>query len=417
MVARLHEKMTGWKRMLHPDTRLHVFDRSIGQGIRATKNIPKGTVVWVRDALDLVIHESQRRLLPAEILPELDRLGYQDHNGSWILCWDNAKYMNHSCDPTMRGVGPDAMIAIRDIEEGQELTCDYAECNLEHQLPCKCSSKKCRTKITGSDLLHLHRIWQVAVQRAVLWASQVPQPLVPLAIEPLQLERILAREQPVPLLRDVYFDRDFLTKSSQKRCSSQAAPTTQRQDALSIPSYASLPMQSTETRFLHDGQRGLFAVKKIEKGEVVVVFGGQALTLTEVQKLPPSRRKYALQVEDQVFLYSEHDGPGDWVNHSCDPNVGFEGQVVLVAMRTIEAGEEICFDYAMSDTADYDEFQCTCGTSKCRNFVSKDDWRRPELQDRYQGYFARHILRELQRKKPVESPKTPRKYTIANKTF
>jgi len=40
---------------------------------------------------------------------------------------------------------------------------------------------------------------------------------------------------------------------------------------------------------------------------------------------------------------------GDLVNHSCDPNCGLVGAVLVVAMRDIEPGEEITFDYAMSD--------------------------------------------------------------------
>ena len=48
--------------------------------------------------------------------------------------------------------------------------------------------------------------------------------------------------------------------------------------------------------------------------------------------------------------------PADFVNHSCDPNCGIVGAVLLVARRAIEAGEEICFDYAMTDSDDYDEF-------------------------------------------------------------
>jgi len=38
-----------------------------------------------------------------------------------------------------------------------------------------------------------------------------------------------------------------------------------------------------------------------------------------------------------------------FINHSCEPNVGFAGNVVLVAMRDIEAGEELTTDYAMFD--------------------------------------------------------------------
>ena len=48
--------------------------------------------------------------------------------------------------------------------------------------------------------------------------------------------------------------------------------------------------------------------------------------------------------------------PADWVNHSCEPNCGLSGQIALVALRRLEPGEEVCFDYAMSDGSPYDQF-------------------------------------------------------------
>jgi hypothetical protein len=71
--------------------------------------------------------------------------------------------------------------------------------------------------------------------------------------------------------------------------------------------------------------------------------------------------------------------------------------VLLVAMRDIEPGEEICFDYAMSDSADYDEFDCVCGTELCRKVVTGADWKRPELQERYRGFLSSYLERRIAR--------------------
>ena len=49
-----------------------------------------------------------------------------------------------------------------------------------------------------------------------------------------------------------------------------------------------------------------------------------------------------------------------FINHSREPNVGFAGDTVLVAMRDISPGEELTTDYALID--DYDVMmQCRCG--------------------------------------------------------
>jgi len=83
------------------------------------------------------------------------------------------------------------------------------------------------------------------------------------------------------------------------------------------------------------------------------------------------------------------------VNHSCDPNCGMSGQIALVALRPLEPGEEICFDYAMSDGTPYDQFPCGCGAATCRGRVSGDDWQRPELWERYRGYFSPYLQRRI----------------------
>jgi uncharacterized protein len=64
-------------------------------------------------------------------------------------------------------------------------------------------------------------------------------------------------------------------------------------------------------------------------------------------------------------------------------------------MRDIKPGEEVCFDYAMSDTTPYDEFECGCGSLNCRGHVGGNDWQKPELQKRYAGYFSPHVQRRI----------------------
>ena len=64
-------------------------------------------------------------------------------------------------------------------------------------------------------------------------------------------------------------------------------------------------------------------------------------------------------------------------------------------MRDISSGEEITYDYAMSDGSPYDEFTCSCGSPHCRGHVSGDDWRRSELWRRYAGYFSPYLQRRI----------------------
>lgn len=83
-----------------------------------------------------------------------------------------------------------------------------------------------------------------------------------------------------------------------------------------------------------------------------------------------------------------------FLNHSCEPNVGFGGNTVLVAMRDVAAGEELTTDYALFD--DYDgQMACTCRTTSCRGVVNGRDWQRHELQHHYRGYFSWHVQRKI----------------------
>ena len=76
------------------------------------------------------------------------------------------------------------------------------------------------------------------------------------------------------------------------------------------------------------------------------------------------------------------------VNHSCEPNVGVGGNVLLVSMRDIAAGEEITVDYALFLTDPDFAMECHCGTAACRGIVTGIDWLRAGVQERYRGWFS-----------------------------
>lgn len=148
---------------------------------------------------------------------------------------------------------------------------------------------------------------------------------------------------------------------------------------------------------------GVYAVETIHKDELIAVWGGEVVPQEKFNTLPERLKRLSIQVEEGLFLVALREGPGDYVNHSCDPNSGLSGQIGLVAMREIAVGEEITFDYAMSDVTDYDEFTCECGAPNCRGVVRGSDWRKPELWEKYKGYFTPYIQRRINRLKRGES--------------
>ena len=94
---------------------------------------------------------------------------------------------------------------------------------------------------------------------------------------------------------------------------------------------------------------GLYAVQPFPAGDTVVAFGGFAIDRTALDQLPADRRMHSIQMTTTSSSSVPTLRSRRLVNHSCDPNCGLVGAVILVAMRDIEPGEEITFDYAMCD--------------------------------------------------------------------
>jgi hypothetical protein len=83
-----------------------------------------------------------------------------------------------------------------------------------------------------------------------------------------------------------------------------------------------------------------------------------------------------------------------FLNHSCEPNVGVQGQIVFVALRDVAAGEELTIDYGTIGHA-AEPMACRCGAAACRRTITGDDWRRPDLRRKYGDHFAWHLLRRM----------------------
>ena len=141
---------------------------------------------------------------------------------------------------------------------------------------------------------------------------------------------------------------------------------------------------------------GSYATEPIAKGETVAGFGGWVVDRATLSAMSDDRQSRSIQVDHDLYLVSsDTPEPGDMLNHSCEPNCGVIGSAVLVAMRDIAMGEELTFDYAMTDASDYDVFTCLCGEATCRGVVTGADWRDPVLQAKYHGYFSQYLVRRI----------------------
>lgn len=100
-------------------------------GLFADESISAGTEVWrFTPGYDLELSIEEIETHREYLRKFFDHYGYLDFNlNRYILCFDNARFINHSNDPNIRTDYSRARhgvdIAIRDIEEGEEITTDY----------------------------------------------------------------------------------------------------------------------------------------------------------------------------------------------------------------------------------------------------------------------------------------------------
>jgi uncharacterized protein len=144
--------------------------------------------------------------------------------------------------------------------------------------------------------------------------------------------------------------------------------------------------------------RGLFATEPIGTGEIVAVKGGHIVTTAQLRQLPDPLANSEIQIADGLHLVAvspeEYEPVMLYINHSCEPNVGFAGNIVLIAMHEVAAGEELSTDYALFDNSD-GQMTCHCNTASCRRVIDGHDWRRSDLQRRYAGYFSWYLQRKI----------------------
>jgi len=154
------------------------------------------------------------------------------------------------------------------------------------------------------------------------------------------------------------------------------------------------------------GGKAVFARELIEPGEVVAVWSGRLVSADELDELSEDIRRHTVQVEEALYLASlTADEAPDYINHSCEPNSGLDGQITIIAMQAIHPGDEVTIDYAMCDGSPYDEFDCACGSSQCRGRVSGNDWRNRLLWKRYAGHFSPYLQRRIAALQAEQSPR------------
>jgi len=139
--------------------------------------------------------------------------------------------------------------------------------------------------------------------------------------------------------------------------------------------------------------RGLFAGQRIRRGHLIIEMHGNRYSSAD---LPPEL--FATQIGPDLWLASDGSSLDDLINHSCEPNAGFvTGEAILFALRDIEPGEEITWDYSTSIDEPGWRLKCLCRSSRCRQVVLP--WRELSAEERNRlRPIALHYLRQARSK-------------------
>ncbi|MFP2912159.1 SET domain-containing protein [Pyxidicoccus sp. 3LFB2] len=128
---------------------------------------------------------------------------------------------------------------------------------------------------------------------------------------------------------------------------------------------------------------GAFATRRIRKGTRIIEYIGERITQEEAD------RRYDDEAMERhhTFLFNLDNkavldagtvhNESRYINHSCDPNCEAlidKGRIYIFALRNIEEGEELVYDYAYERTDDMGPdsealYVCRCGSPKCRGTI------------------------------------------------
>lgn len=146
------------------------------------------------------------------------------------------------------------------------------------------------------------------------------------------------------------------------------------------------------------GEIGVFATRRVGKNTVIVPASHFAdarhIAWSEFATIDPATRRKLMgycpgTLEGLLAPPDLNYISVAWqINHSCNPNVGFNANDDFVAMRTIQRAEELCWDYAFGETNPKFRMRCYCGSAQCRGVVKGTDWRVLVNEGNSRKYFS-----------------------------
>ena len=139
---------------------------------------------------------------------------------------------------------------------------------------------------------------------------------------------------------------------------------------------------------------GLYAKEPIKKNEVIARFDGKKYRLQS--RWNNDLADHCIEVGRNIWRDTKKEGIARYANHSCNPNCGIRNLIEIVAMRDIKSGEELTWDYEMTEDNEthYWQMKCKCGAKNCRKIIGAYRNMPESVRKKYKGYISEWLLKE-----------------------
>ena len=195
--------------MIYPKTELKFINNEVGYGVVATEFIPAGTITWALDKLDREFSPTEFQAMEPIYQNILDFYTFRNRHGSFVLCWDNGRYVNHSFNSNCLTTAYDFEIAIRDIQVGEQLTDDYGHLNIG--TPFRGIDEGTKRKVVyPDDLIKYYKVWDRKLLKVFDRIPKLNQPLKELISDDIwvEIEAVSKGEKEMESILTNYFQQE-----------------------------------------------------------------------------------------------------------------------------------------------------------------------------------------------------------------
>jgi len=144
--------------------------------------------------------------------------------------------------------------------------------------------------------------------------------------------------------------------------------------------------------------RGVFTKQPFTKGQTIFILKGDRHVKKNITKKDVFDNPNWVGIDKDTWV--DPRGFFQYINHSCDPNMGIRGKVTFVALKKITKGEELTFDYSLTEVDPLWclKDSCRCGSRKCRRKIKSIQYLPTTVYQSYLPFVPKFFQRVYNKK-------------------